>query len=122
MNYFTNNFIFNFILTERKIKVSYLFELLLKLKKTHTCHFLLNFSINPKILPMFSFNFFLWKEVLFFYSKFFSKAGSYCVSVGLLPAKILCALDFCKLHKQEVSRNVDEISLPPDYYQRVLGL
>jgi hypothetical protein len=26
---------------------------------------------------------------------------------------------FCKLHKQEVSRNVGEISLPPDYYQRV---
>jgi hypothetical protein len=25
----------------------------------------------------------------------------------------------CKLQKQEVSRNVGEMSLPPDYYQRV---
>jgi hypothetical protein len=68
---------------------------------------------------MFSFNFFLWTEVLFLQSKNFSKVGTYCVSVGLLPAKIVCAPDFCKLHKQEVSRNVGEMSLPPDYYQRV---
>jgi hypothetical protein len=85
-----------------------------KLEKTHTCHFLLNFSIQPDILPMFSFNFFMEGSAVNF-----SKVDTYCVSVGLLPAKILCAPDFCKLHKQEVSRNVGEMPLPPDYYQRV---
>jgi hypothetical protein len=57
---------------------------------------------------MFSFNFFK----CFFNPRIFPKyVGTYCVSIGLLPAKILCAPDFCKLHKQEVPRNVGEMSL-----------
>jgi hypothetical protein len=43
---------------------------------------------------------------------YFSNNFTYCVSVGLLPAKILCGPDFCKLHKQEVSRNVVR-NVPP---------
>jgi hypothetical protein len=67
---------------------------------------------------MFSFNFFYGRKCCFLIQKFF-QSRYICVSVGLLPAKILCAQDFCKLHKQEVSRNVDDMFLPPDYYQRV---
>jgi hypothetical protein len=58
-------------------------------------------------------------SAVFLIQNFFQSRCTYCVSVGPLPAEILCAPDFCKLHKQEVSRNVGEMSLPPDYYQRV---